>query len=184
MSQSTENIGRQIKEIALKAKSSIEFPVMSGVVKDVDNSDNTVTVLLTCDEIGISGVIMNVLLDNFSGVYMIPEIGADCDVYEIDGNGKWGLFKASKYSKVVVNASTLIQFNDGSLGGLTKTLVLKTELDKVKSLLQHIVTIINGAPIPEPGSGANSALQTALKAAITSDTLPDFSSIENTLIKQ
>jgi len=74
--------------------------------------------------------------------------------------------------------------NGGGLGGLTKTKELQTQINKLNTLVQHIVTVINGVVIDEPGSGSASALQAALKTAILSDEVGDFSGIENTNITQ
>ena len=41
------------------------------------------------------------------------------------------------------------------------------ETNGKNQVLDAIMEIINGAPIPEPGNGSSSAFQTALKAAIT-----------------
>lgn len=79
---------------------------------------------------------------------------------------------------VLINKD-VFSFNGGSLGGLTKTQELKTQLDKTTQLLQQLITVLSGAPIPEPGNGAPSALQTSLAAAIAGLSLGDFSNIEN-----
>jgi len=76
-----------------------------------------------------------------------------------------------------------IVFDGGENGGMTITPKLVQELNKNNELLQAIVTVLSGTPIPEPGSGSPSALQTALKGAITGKQLGDFSEIENTKIK-
>lgn len=162
------------------------FPVMSGVVKGIDSDNMQVSVALTVDVTDAGGDVsgetvtnLNVIIGNAGGVYLIPAVGANCIVAEVDGPGQWELLKADAYDKVVVQAGTLVQFNDGSLGGLTKTKELETQINKLNSLVSHLVAIISGAPIPEPGSGANSALQTALAAAIAADSVGDFSDIED-----
>lgn len=76
------------------------------------------------------------------------------------------------------------EFNGGELGGLVLAKELKTQLDKTNEVLQQLVTIISGAPIPEPGNGSPSALQTSLAGAIAGKTLGEFSSIENEKITQ
>jgi hypothetical protein len=90
---------------------------------------------------------------------------------------------------VVVGQSTLeilsdgkIRLNDGTYGGLVKIRELQAQLNKTNSLLSALIQILKGAPIPEPGNGAPSALQLALKSAIASQSLGDYSNIENTLI--
>lgn len=58
----------------------------------------------------------------------------------------------------------------GTIGGATEYVALadkaKIELDKLRTFLNALNTIISGPPIPEPGSGSNSAFQTALAAAV------------------
>ena len=76
-----------------------------------------------------------------------------------------------------------IVFDGGVNGGLTITPKLVQELNKNNTLLQAIITILSGSPIPEPGNGSPSALQTALKGAISGKELGDFSEIENSKIK-
>jgi hypothetical protein len=90
---------------------------------------------------------------------------------------------------VVVGQSTLeilkdgkIRLNDGSFGGLIKIHELQAQLNKTNSLLSALITVLKGAPIPEPGNGAPSALQLALGSAIASQSLGDYSNIENEAI--
>jgi hypothetical protein len=81
-------------------------------------------------------------------------------------------------------SSESIEMNGGKLGGLVKIQPLLEGLHKNNQILTALLTIINGAPIPEPGSGAPSALQIALKAVLTTAQVGDFSQIENPKIKQ
>lgn len=171
--------------MAHKGAQKDRYPIMTGVVKSVDADAMTCKVELTADAEGkgTDGVTMNVSLANVKGVFGIPTEGADCLVMEVDGKGRLELLKASEYTKVVITASALVELNGNSLGGLTKTPVLQTELNKTNALLTALIGVINGAPIPEPGSGAASALQALLKAALTGQVLGDYSGIENTKVK-
>jgi hypothetical protein len=54
---------------------------------------------------------------------------------------------------------------------------LQAELNKVKQILTILFTVINGAPIPEAGSGAPSSLQQTLSLAFQAAQQPDFSQI-------
>ena len=186
MSQTDKQIGEEIREIADKYKGKLRFPVMSGKIISVDDVAMTCVVERSVDDEGVSvdGVNINVVLNNTGGMYMVPADGAYCLVAEVDGPDKWEMLKAGAYTKIVVQAADLIQMNDGSLGGLTKTLELQTQINKLNAKVEHLCGVINGAPIPEPGSGANSALQVALQAAIAADEVADFSAIENVKIKQ
>ena len=195
MSQIEEQIGNEIYRIARRVgeRDGVTWPIMTGKVKGYNEAENTVSVLFTgsanpdnADVVdSIHGDITNnVTLENMSGVYMVPAIDSDCLVMNLDSGGMYELIKASSYSQIVIKASSGIQFNDGKLGGLTKTLELQKQLNKLNTLVSHLLQVITSAPIAEPGSGAPSALQAAFKLAVAADTVGDFSKIENTNIKQ
>jgi hypothetical protein len=76
-----------------------------------------------------------------------------------------------------------VVFMNGENGGLTITPKLVEELGKTNQLLTGLIDIINGTQITEPGNGSPSALQAALKGAITGKALGDYSEIENEKIK-
>lgn len=81
---------------------------------------------------------------------------------------------------VVARNNGTLELNGKSLGGLTKTKELKTQLDKNSAILQSLLAVINSAaPIPEPGSGSPSALQAAFKVAVAGKVPGDFSQIES-----
>lgn len=80
--------------------------------------------------------------------------------------------------------STEVSFNGGAIGGMVRGDNLKTESEKDKSIIDAILSIINGSQIPEPGSGSPSALQAALKTALTGLSSGVWTNLENTDIKQ
>lgn len=106
------------------------------------------------------------------GVVEIPAIDSSVLVCLI-GNSMDQAFvaKVDQVEKVVIFG--------GENGGLTITPKLVQELNKTNALIQSLLSVINGAPVPEPGSGAPSALQSSLKGAITGKQLGDYSAIEN-----
>ncbi|EAY26092.1 hypothetical protein [Microscilla marina] len=59
-----------------------------------------------------------------------------------------------------------LALNGDSAGGLIKIKELKTEWNKNKAILDGLVHILSGPPIPEPGNGSPSALQVSLKGAV------------------
>ena len=71
-----------------------------------------------------------------------------------------------------------LKVNGGSQA-MVKGNALKTDLDKTNDLLQALLNIISGTPIPEPGNGLPSALQTALQTAISGKALGDYSDIKS-----
>ncbi len=76
-----------------------------------------------------------------------------------------------------------ILIDDGKNGGLIKIEELRTQVNKNTAVLDTLKTILEGVPIPEPGSGAPSALQAALGAATTPLATADLKDIENPKIK-
>ncbi len=104
-----------------------------------------------------------------------PVIESDCIIGILEG-------QESVAWLIYASETELVEFNGGENGGLTNTPELKTQLEKTNETLQAIITVLSGALIPEPGSGSPSALQTALKAAITGKQLGDFGDIEDTKI--
>lgn len=104
------------------------------------------------------------------GFYIKPSVGSFVVVNWIN----------KKLSVIVLYSEVdAIIFQNGTNGGLTITPELKTQLDKTNNLLTALINIISGAPIPEPGNSAPSALQAALSAALTGQNLGDYNNIEN-----
>jgi phage baseplate assembly protein gpV len=58
-------------------------------------------------------------------------------------------------------------FHGGENSGMVKAPVLQEESEKDKAIIDAILTVLNGAPILEPGNMAPSALQIALVSALT-----------------
>ncbi len=74
-------------------------------------------------------------------------------------------------------------FNGGEMGGLVITPTLRQELERSNELIGSLLDVINGAPVLEPGNGAASNLQVALKEAINGKSLGNYSEIENEKVK-
>jgi hypothetical protein len=70
-----------------------------------------------------------------------------------------------------------IQFLDGSFGGLTKTLELKTQIEKSNEVLQIIMQVLTTwTPVSSDGGAA---LKAAAISALAGKAVGDFSQIEN-----
>jgi len=108
----------------------------------------------------------------FGSVDTKPVDGSDCLIAILEGNESVAFL-------MYANEVELLQFNGGENGGLTITPELVTQLNKTNELLQAVLTVLSGTPIPEPGNGSPSALQAALKAAVAGKQLGDYTSIEN-----
>lgn len=168
-------------------KDNVEVYVCT--VDSVDTTNNTCSVTVVSGEADIQ--IPNVLLSSEpnDGFILFPSVGSTVIIGLTTRNLPFVLmFEDIDSMQVTVNNTKFIlkdgniQMNDGSYGGLTKTQELQTQINKTNAVLQAVVNIISGTVIDEPGSGAPSALQAALKTAITGLSLGNFSNIENTLI--
>ncbi len=104
-----------------------------------------------------------------------PVVNTDCLIAIVEGD------EATAFL-LYADEAELIQFNGGENGGLCITPKLVENLNKNNALLQALLGVINGTAIPEPGSGSPSALQAALKTAVVTKEIGDFTAIENTKI--
>lgn len=150
-----DQIADQIVEIVGKATNEgMRYPVMSGVVRDVDAEGGTCDVELSVDDEGQAtpGIITNVVTDNMEGLTMVPVIGSQVWVAEIDGPGKWGLVKCSELQTVVVKiggtaelevTSGTVVLNGGSNGGLVKVQELVDKINRLESKVNGLVTKYN-----------------------------------------
>ena len=173
-------IGEQMRRIV-----GHMIPVLSGVVKSVDEANAECTVELTSGVDGeeLDGVMLNVITANAAGVYGLPAVNANCLVGVVDGSGKWELLRAEKYSKWMVAADSLIQLNDGSKGGLVVVGELVSKINVLEQDLNTIKTVFKTwAPVPNDGGAAlKAAAGSWAGQTITETTASD---IENTKIKQ
>jgi hypothetical protein len=140
-------------------------------------SGNTCEVLVD-DNTTLTDVrLLAVINSETSNMLITPKVGSYVLVTDLSG-GKLNDLAVLQFSEI-----EKITINGGTLGGLTNTPKLVEELDKTNDLLEAIINVINSTvPITEPGNGAASALQAALKTAIASKQLGDFSEIEDTKI--
>ena len=131
-----------------------------------------------CDVEPVSGdaEILDVRLQpsNVAGIYIKPKTDSIVYVTELNVDN----FFVTLYSEIEE-----IELGGDTYGGLTITPELQENLDKNNSLIQALLNIISGSPIPEPGNGSPSAFQSALAAAIVGKTLGNFDDIENEKIK-
>ena len=113
--------------------------------------------------------------DAKKGIVITPVPGSSVIVSRIGDSDELFVVMFSEVESIVIDG--------GENGGLTIAPTLVQELNKNNELLQAIITVLSGPQIPEPGNGSPSALQTALKGAISGKKLGDFSNIENKKIK-
>lgn len=153
----------------------------------VEGIITAVTADFTCD-ITIGGIAqysvpLKVVTNAQASVYEIPVIGTGCLVTFRDNNiSRPQIVIVDQVDKLLINCKTLVEYNGGTLGGMVKAKELATESNKDKAILDLLLGIINGPPIPEPGGGAPSALQAALQAALAGKQSGVWTNLEDTTV--
>lgn len=157
---------KTMEQLSARFRGPVICEVATVVSVDEDNLSCTVKLM---DDTEIVDVRLKAAIDEVTeGLVQIPEVDSSVLVVRI-GNDVSTRFVVA-FSNVVK-----VMFYGGSNGPLVIWEdKLKAELDKVKQILTALLNVIGGAPIPEPGSGAPSALQAALDAAFTGSQLPSF----------
>jgi hypothetical protein len=136
-----------------------------GTIASVDTSKFTCVV--TVGDNTHSNVPLRVLIGSQASVIEIPVVNSNCEIIFRDAKfNQPQLLFVDQVDQLLINCKTLVQYNGGLLGGMVKAKVLQTQSNFDKAILDALLAIINGAPIPEPGGGAPSALQAALQAAL------------------
>ena len=162
--------------------------VLQGIVKNIDLTRNTCTV--TVLEMDYPNCQFQALTSMTVGILLVPSLNSTVIINFTD-NGKIFIEQTSVIDKFLCKinntifqiADGLTQFNDGSNGGLTNTPELKTQLNKLTSRVDGIISAINNAkPAPGDMSGAGvlSTMQIGLQLILNKE---DFSNIEDTKIK-
>jgi hypothetical protein len=154
------------------------YEVYAGDVDSVDENNLTIDVKLN-DDVIINDVRLKATIDDDKGEYVIPKKGSHVIIGQMDGGVEFCLLRASVITKRVfkIENTTFVADKDGIVmnGGNNKGLPIldksverwnKIE-DDVNNLKQILQTVL-GAVVNEPGNGAPSAFQTALKAALGS----------------
>ena len=156
--------------------------VFEGIVKDVDESAFTATI--TAGESTYYSVPLRVLISAQASVVEIPKPGTNALLCFRNINLQTPqILMVNQADKLLIKCDHVI-FNDGTLGGMVKARELKTQSDKDKAVLNALLNIINGPAINEPGGGAPSALQIALKLALTGKDPGTWDNLENDAIVQ
>lgn len=168
-------------ELAEALKALTRKPTVNLVCKVLEVTGKTCRVEPIDGGAEITGVRLSPVTDaSNEGMLIVPEVNSYVMVSQIKVN-------ATEFKHYVSSCSRIAEVNmvttTGTVYSLTKTELLVTELNKTNSLLNALLAVINGTPIPETGSGAASALQMALKAALTGQTLGNYTNIKNEKIK-
>jgi len=184
--------------------------VQPAIVKAVDEAAFTVDVEFLSGAL-VSAVRLRAAIDDDpNAVVLLPKVGssvllgiigndtkqcfvAQCSVAEkvvgVIEDAEFELSKEKLHVKIdaaelLVEKNGNITLNDGSKDGLIIWNKLKADLEKFKQYLTAFDTALQ-TPVNEPGNGAPSAFQLALKGALAGKTMPNLldSEIMNNKIK-
>jgi hypothetical protein len=143
----------------------------------VDKEKNVCDVLVTGSDKKVNDVrLLAVEVNPASKFVVYPKVDSLVSISYLFMNSDTA--QVTKYSE-----TDDMELNGNRFGGIVKADVLKTELDKTNATVNAMLTVLNGAPIPEAGNGAVSALQGALKTALTGKVLGSFTAIKNDKVK-
>jgi hypothetical protein len=115
------------------------------------------------------------------GLLLVPAIGSTVIVMWSAKNVPY-IAQSSQLQMALLVTLGGIQLQDGSFGGLVKAPELKMQSEKDKAILDALLSVVNGAPIPEPGNGAPSAFQAALQAALAGLQSGTWDNLPNTAV--
>ena len=160
-----------MKEESKKEIDKERFYSQHGICKDVDKVKRTCTFLPAGDDAERFDIRFQSLMGSDKGWVVIPVEGSAITVTFVN--------KSTGFVSLTEDIEQII-YQGGNNGGLINIEVLKAELAKNNAILQAILSILGGAPIPEAGNGAPSSLQAALGAVTSVLQLGDFNNMEDT----
>ena len=120
--------------------------------------------------VSITDVMLQV--DPVNGFLMLPKVGSTVAISYISLSTAY----VSMFSEV-----DLITLNGDNFGGLTKTIELQLQLNKMNAQLQAVIIAMSTFT---PVSADGAALKALFATQITGKTAGDFSAIENTKVAQ
>lgn len=120
------------------------------------------------NRVSITDVMLQI--DPVNAILILPTIGSTVAISYISMSTAY----VSMFSQI-----DLVTLNGENLGGITKTLELKAQLNKLNAQLQAVISALSWTPVPNDGGAA---LNAAFAAAISGKIQADFSSIENNTV--
>ena len=170
-------MGKNQNEIRAKMKAAFKGSVQTfaAIVLAVDEATMTIDV----EPIGqavINDVRIKAAIDEVTdGIVEFPKVDSSVLIGLIGNDENEAvLLKCSEVEKVVLFG--------GLNGGLINIQTLIEQLGKTNELITSITQVLSGSPITEAGNGAPSALQLALKTALTDKSLGNYTSMEDTKV--
>lgn len=134
---------------------AVDVPaVLSGKVLEVDTESRTCNIDI--DGTTLTGVLLQPLIDNTTGIAVFPKVGATAiSLYNAEYDG-WILLQASDIDHIDISVGDTslsvstngIVINNGNNGGLVNINTLKSAFNAVVSDIAVIATALKGLGIP------------------------------------
>lgn len=174
-----------IKDLIWKlVKDRVIVPNITCTVKSVNKEEDTIEATPVIEHADFVDVSLTANIKSKDSKFVIyPKVGTTVIISIKDNlKAEASVSGYSEIDEIRANCESFLH-NKGENGGLIKIEKLITELEKLNSFNSAFKTILNGTPIPEPGNGAPSAFQAALKLSNGSIANPNYSQIENEKVK-
>lgn len=127
------------------------YVILDGVV---DNVNDNFTCDITVQDIPYTNVPVSVLIGAQASLYQIPVVGTKCTVTFRDGSRSLPqILEFDQVDTWKINCKTLVEFNGGAEGGMVLVKKLVTQMNKIESQQNQILTLlkaINVAATPFP----------------------------------
>lgn len=172
-----------------------ELTLELATVTGVDLTAYTCSVTLTSgdSQVNYNNVQLTAELGS-DGFILVPKVGSNILIHITTRNEIY-MFQCSEIDQVLIYrdnedgtyhsiqlTTSGIQLEDGSYGGLVRYDNLITLLTQTNKLLSLLLGVINNTVINEPGNGAPSALQQALKAALSGQDVGSLDELDSQYI--
>lgn len=149
-----KTLARNIRKIA--HGSDVSFPVMSGKIISINESELTCKVSLSiADGIETDNINLNCISLNANGFIQFPKIDSNVIIAEVDGPGKWAIINCTDLTKAVItigNTTFTITTNGVKIEANNKNLgtVLQNILTHIQALTVPTAVGTSGIPINLP----------------------------------
>lgn len=172
------NLAEIIQEIAKGIIRNEELYSQLCTVTKIDETERTCEVVpIDDDDDKIFKVKFQSVINSKLGIFIKPKLNTVVIVTFINNNAGF-ISLVGEIDEILVNCESIV-INDGKNGGLINIKSLITQVDKNSAILDAMKIAIEGPPVPEPGNGAPSALQTVLSGATAGKDTADLSDIED-----
>ena len=157
--------------------------LIDGIVTAINDN---FTVDVTIQGVTYSNVPTKVLIDSQASIFEIPVVNTACLVKWRDGNrGLPQIDSFDQVDKLLINCTSLVEFNRGKNGGMVLVNPLVTKINALENLLNDLITKYNThTHILALSSGTGTAAATVTTEPGTINPVTKASDIQSKVITQ